>query len=68
GLIMPLLAQGKTNKEIAVHLQLSDKTIKNYLANVYTKLNVNRRTEAVAWFIRECRSGSGAGLISPHDS
>jgi len=67
-LIMPLLAQGKTNKEIAVHLQLSDKTIKNYLANAYAKLNVNRRTEAVAWFIRECRSGGGAGLISPHDS
>jgi len=67
-LIMPLLAQGKTNKEIAVHLQLSDKTIKNYLANVYTKLNVHRRTEAVAWFMREYRSGGGAGLISPHDS
>jgi two-component system response regulator DevR len=52
-LIMPLLAQGKTNKEIANQLQLSDKTIKNYLANIYDKLGVNRRTEAVAWFIRE---------------
>jgi DNA-binding NarL/FixJ family response regulator len=59
-LILPLLAQGKTNKEIAVHLHLSDKTIKNYLANIYTKLDVNRRTEAVAWFMRECPSGDVA--------
>ena len=52
-LIMPLLAQGRTNKEIASQLGLSDKTIKNYLANIYDKLGVNRRTEAVAWYIKE---------------
>lgn len=63
-LIMPLLAQGKTNKEIAVHLHLSDKTIKNYLANIYAKLGVNRRTEAVAWFMRECPSAVAAGPTS----
>ncbi|MBH0182103.1 MAG: response regulator transcription factor [Nitrospira sp.] len=62
-LIMPLLAQGKTNKEIAVHLKLSDKTIKNYLVNIYTKLKVNRRTEAVAWFMRECSSSETANPI-----
>lgn len=52
-LIMPLLAQGRTNKEIATELGLSDKTIKNYLANIYDKLGVSRRTEAVAWYIKE---------------
>jgi DNA-binding NarL/FixJ family response regulator len=52
-LIMPLLSQGRTNKEIASQLGLSDKTIKNYLANIYDKLGVNRRTEAVAWYMKE---------------
>lgn len=52
-LIMPLLAQGRTNKEIATHLGLSDKTIKNYLANIYDKLGVSRRTEAAAWYMKE---------------
>jgi len=56
-LIVPLLAEGKTNKEIAAHLKLSDKTVKNYLANIFEKLHVKRRTEAVAWFVREGRSG-----------
>ncbi|MDH5639685.1 MAG: response regulator transcription factor [Nitrospira sp.] len=55
-LIMPLLAEGKTNKEIAVQLSLSDKTIKNYLANIFTKLHVKRRSEAVAWFIKKNQS------------
>jgi len=55
-LIVPLLAEGKTNKEIAAALSLSDKTVKNYLANIFEKLNVKRRTEAVAWFVKESRS------------
>ena len=61
-LIVPLLAQGKTNKEIAAQLCLSDKTVKNYLANIFEKLHVRRRTEAVAWFMKESRSSfSGPG-------
>lgn len=55
-LIMPLLAEGKTNKEIAAHLRLSDKTVKNYLANIFFKIQVKRRAEAVAWFIKETQS------------
>jgi len=55
-LILPLLAEGKTNKEIAAQLRLSDKTVKNYLAHIFEKLHVSRRTEAVAWFIRESQS------------
>jgi two-component system, NarL family, response regulator DevR len=55
-LIMSLLAEGKTNKEIAAQLRLSDKTVKNYLANIFDKLRVKRRTEAVAWFMKETRA------------
>ncbi len=55
-LIIPLLAEGKTNKEIGSRLRLSEKTIKNYIANIFDKLHMKRRTEAVAWFLKEGRS------------
>ncbi len=50
--ILPLIAEGKTNKEIAVAMQLSDKTVKNYIANLYQKLHITRRAEAAALFAR----------------
>jgi DNA-binding NarL/FixJ family response regulator len=48
--LLPLVAQGKTNKEIAAELGLSDKTVKNYLANVYNKLHITRRSQAAAFY------------------
>ena len=50
--VVALVAEGKTNKEIAVQLGLSDKTVKNYLANTFQKLNITRRTQAAAFFAR----------------
>lgn len=51
--ILPLVADGKTNKEIAVALGLSDKTIKSYLSNIYEKLEVTSRTQVAAMFLKQ---------------
>lgn len=56
--VLALVAEGKTNKEIANDLDLSDKTVKNYLSNIFTKLNLSRRAEAAAYFARHQPSGS----------
>ena len=50
--VLALVADGKTNKEIANALDLSDKTVKNYLSNIFSKLNLSRRAEAAAYFVR----------------
>ncbi|MBI4611674.1 MAG: response regulator transcription factor [Candidatus Rokubacteria bacterium] len=50
--VLALVADGKTNKEIAGALGLSDKTVKNYLSHVFEKLNLSRRAEAAAFFAR----------------
>ncbi|MDB6055992.1 MAG: devR [Verrucomicrobiales bacterium] len=48
--VLELVAAGKTNKEIAVDLGLSDKTVKNYLSNVLDKLKLSRRSQAAVYF------------------
>lgn len=47
-LILLQVARGFTNKEIAYDLSLSERTIKAHLTNIYNKLGVNSRSEAVA--------------------
>ncbi|MBL9215265.1 MAG: response regulator transcription factor [Opitutaceae bacterium] len=49
--VVALLADGKTNKEIGDHLGLTEKTVKNYLATVFSKLNISRRAQAAALFV-----------------
>jgi DNA-binding NarL/FixJ family response regulator len=51
--VLALVAEGKTNKEIAAAMGLSDKTVKNYLSHVFEKLNLSRRAEAAAFFARQ---------------
>jgi DNA-binding NarL/FixJ family response regulator len=53
--VLALVARGKTNKEIAVALDLSDKTVKNYLSTVFQKLRVTRRSEAAAIYSKRSR-------------
>jgi two-component system, NarL family, response regulator DevR len=50
--VVALVAQGKTNKEIAQDLGLSDKTVKNYFSNVLEKLGVSRRSQAAAFYVQ----------------
>ena len=47
--ILELIAQGKTNKEISDEVNLSDKTVKNYVSNILGKLEVSRRSQAAAY-------------------
>lgn len=58
--ILALIAEGKTNREIATEIFLSDKTVKNYVSSILSKLNLRRRSEAAA-FMAEHRSKSGDG-------
>ena len=53
--ILALVAEGKTNKEIAGEIFLSDKTVKNYVSSILSKLNLERRAQAAA-FVANRRS------------
>ena len=54
--ILALVAEGKTNKEIAAEVFLSDKTVKNYVSSILSKLNLERRAQAAA-FVAKHRIG-----------
>ena len=43
------MAEGMTNKEIAAEVFLSDKTVKNYVSSILSKLNLQRRAQAAAY-------------------
>lgn len=51
--VLALIAEGLTNKEVAVQLNLSDKTVKNYLSTVFEKLHVSRRAEAAVIYAQQ---------------
>src|SRR6188508_1902217 len=55
--ILLLVAEGKTNKEIAAEVFLSDKTVKNYVSSILSKLNLQRRAQAAAYVAKRHTSG-----------
>jgi DNA-binding NarL/FixJ family response regulator len=57
--ILQLVAEGKTNKEIAAEVFLSDKTVKNYVSSILSKLNLQRRAQAAAFVAKHRLPGSG---------
>jgi two-component system response regulator DevR len=50
--ILALVADGKTNREIGEELNLAEKTVKNYVSSILSKLEVARRAEAAAYLAR----------------
>ena len=55
--ILLLVAEGKTNKEIAAEIFLSDKTVKNYVSSILSKLNLERRAQAAAFVAKHRLDG-----------
>ena len=51
--VLALIADGLTNKEVGVKLELSEKTVKNYLSTIFEKLHVTRRAEAAVIYAQE---------------
>lgn len=65
--LLPLVASGLTNKEIAIGLRLSEKTVKNYLANIFSKLNIGRRSQIAAFYAGSFKgSGPPLPVDTPH--
>jgi len=50
--VLELLAEGKTNKEIAQALELADRTVMNYVRHIFQKLQVTRRSQAAAYYFQ----------------
>jgi len=59
--ILMLVAEGKTNKEIAGEIFLSDKTVKNYVSSILSKLNLERRAQAAAFVAKHRLDGGHSG-------
>lgn len=56
--LLPLIADGQTNKEIACAVALSEKTVKNYISNIFSKLGISRRSQVVTLYARALSSRS----------
>jgi DNA-binding NarL/FixJ family response regulator len=58
--ILDLIADGLTNREIAEQVHLAEKTVKNYVSNLLTKLGMQRRTQAAVYAARLRDGAPGA--------
>jgi DNA-binding NarL/FixJ family response regulator len=51
--VLRLLGAGKSNKEIAVELQISERTARTHVSNILSKLDLTSRTRAALWAVRQ---------------
>jgi len=59
--ILQQIADGKTNREIGDDLSLAEKTVKNYVSSILSKLEVARRAEAAAYLARHTTTPGSVG-------
>jgi len=50
--VVTLLADGQTNHQIAAHLNVTERTVRFHLRNIYDKLDVNSRAGAISWALK----------------
>lgn len=50
--ILALISEGKTNKQIAADIFLSEKTVRNYVSSILSKLSLSTRSEAAAYAVK----------------
>ena len=50
--VLDAIGEGMTNRQIAAHMFLAEKTVKNYVSSLLTKLGMQRRTQAAAFAVR----------------
>jgi two-component system, NarL family, response regulator DevR len=60
--VLALISEGKINKEVATELGLSEKTVKNYLSNIFEKLQVSRRAQAAALYAQDSRTAADRAI------
>ena len=51
--ILKLIARGLANKQVAYQLKISEKTVRNHISNIYTRLGIDDRSQAVLYAVRK---------------
>jgi DNA-binding NarL/FixJ family response regulator len=57
--VLELIGEGLTNRQIAERMFLAEKTVKNYVSSLLTKLGMQRRTQAAAFVARQADDRDG---------
>lgn len=63
--VLDLIGEGLTNRQIAARMYLAEKTVKNYVSSLLTKLGMQRRTQAAAFAVRHASSAPPEARPSP---
>jgi DNA-binding NarL/FixJ family response regulator len=50
--VAALIAEGRTNHDIAVRLMISERTVENHVARILAKLDLSSRTQVALWMVR----------------